>query len=1228
MRGDFSRVRFRPENHFSGVLLQQGRVQLDAEFNEQVAIDAHRDRETTRDVVGSSGAPLDGGGFALSVASMLRGVAAGTDAWAVGEDGAILRSVGGTQRWTIEKDAAQGVRLNAVAMATATTGLAVGDEALILRLSGTTWKPESAGANVSADLYGVYAEAGEAWAVGQAGTVLAWDGANWKRQAQNTDVVDTLRAVHFAGQLGAAVGDGGTILMTKDRKKWIVATTPPGTGDLHGVFLADATHGWAVGEQGTILFFDGQGWTEQTVSPRVTATLRAVVMTSAAAGVAVGDRGTAVELSGGSWTHTPSLVAADLRAVTALSGGPLVAVGDDVALTVDGGGWTAAPDMPAGTDGPRGRTLTLSAGDIYVEGVRYVNERVTSLPHQPEPLLAPLPEGNGDFGVVLHVQEQLLTATEREELREVALGGPDSAARTRAVWQANLLAFAEANGGSSEHSCADAAALVPADGPRGMLRARAVPAAIATSECVVPPNGGYRRLENQLYRVEIHAGSDAAGGATYLWSRENGSVVARLDDVSADATTHKGSVRVSHIGRDATVGFGPEQLVEITDAGRMLRGDPGVLAEIDEIQGTTLLLSNIDTAPLKMADFPVDPIVRRWEGHEPVELGAWRELEGGVFVDFSEGGDDPADSFRTGDYWTIPARTLSGRVEWPQTGGVPRFEDRHGPRRHRTPLAIVTRASGVWEGVRDCRKLFPPLTRLVHMYYVGGDGQETVPPMPLTEGTLLELDEKLEVGVVNGSTPVEGAVVEWSVFKGGGQVTPDDPTTRGDGMSRCTWELGSVMRSQIAEARLVDPLGQAPPQVIRFKAQLSFANRVAYHGLECPALSSTQTVQEAIDRITRFAHITALSGSGEDLLPGETVDVAMLVTSDCAAVEGATVRFSKGARGTGTIAPEEATTDSNGIATCTWTPDPKTPTQDLTATLAATPGLVELNRPAQVRFVANLNLASDTAYTPPKLCPEMKSATTVQQAIDKLVGLLPRLYHVSGNGLEGPVGAKILLRAGVANRCGIRDLRVRFERLEDTGGRAETWNTLAVVEPDDDVAQLEYVIADAGHQFVRAFLAEGDRPVGYPVHFTVSVAESGGGGGDERKPTARLVGVDQPIRPGGKHIVEFERAEFGEELFGPPSTLKASRPGIYIATGEVEWTVAGDTTVRGVDVHRNGERVGRVAGPNLRTAPATQQATAIVRLEEGDIIQLGAIQGAQDEIKISSATLSLAWLSD
>ena len=45
MPGDFSRDTFDSRNHFSGVLMQQGRVQLDADWNEQhrycLALPAH-----------------------------------------------------------------------------------------------------------------------------------------------------------------------------------------------------------------------------------------------------------------------------------------------------------------------------------------------------------------------------------------------------------------------------------------------------------------------------------------------------------------------------------------------------------------------------------------------------------------------------------------------------------------------------------------------------------------------------------------------------------------------------------------------------------------------------------------------------------------------------------------------------------------------------------------------------------------------------------------------------------------------------------------------------------------------------------------------------------------------------------------------------------------------------------------------------------------------------------
>ena len=69
MKGDFSRCRFDPEKHYTAVLEQQGRVQLDADANEQRAIDAHRLATETIDVIGATGAPKHAAGFAISLRS-------------------------------------------------------------------------------------------------------------------------------------------------------------------------------------------------------------------------------------------------------------------------------------------------------------------------------------------------------------------------------------------------------------------------------------------------------------------------------------------------------------------------------------------------------------------------------------------------------------------------------------------------------------------------------------------------------------------------------------------------------------------------------------------------------------------------------------------------------------------------------------------------------------------------------------------------------------------------------------------------------------------------------------------------------------------------------------------------------------------------------------------------------------------------------------------------------
>ncbi|HEY3628993.1 MAG TPA: DUF6519 domain-containing protein [Terracidiphilus sp.] len=66
MPGDFSRTLFDPSKHFSGVLMQQGRVQLDSDWNEQLALAQHRIRTETIDVIGPCGAPKQGDSFLIA----------------------------------------------------------------------------------------------------------------------------------------------------------------------------------------------------------------------------------------------------------------------------------------------------------------------------------------------------------------------------------------------------------------------------------------------------------------------------------------------------------------------------------------------------------------------------------------------------------------------------------------------------------------------------------------------------------------------------------------------------------------------------------------------------------------------------------------------------------------------------------------------------------------------------------------------------------------------------------------------------------------------------------------------------------------------------------------------------------------------------------------------------------------------------------------------------------
>ena len=184
-------------------------------------------------------------------------------------------------------------------------------------------------------------------------------------------------------------------------------------------------------------------------------------------------------------------------------------------------------------------------------------------------------------------------------------------------------------------------------------------------------------------------------GATWKWSRENGSVVTRIERINADKIT------VSSLGPDKNLGFTKDAWVEILDDALELEGKPGQLAQIDDVDEATRIIkvktvaSSLLPGGFSPATYPNGivperhPKLRRWEGVASVQPG-WLPLESGVQVNFDPNGD-----YRTGQYWQIPARAATaqspaGEIEWQMdTTGNPAALPAFGIKHHLCRLGIV-----------------------------------------------------------------------------------------------------------------------------------------------------------------------------------------------------------------------------------------------------------------------------------------------------------------------------------------------------------------------------------------------------------------------------------------------------------------------------------------------------------------------------------------------------------
>jgi hypothetical protein len=368
---------------------------------------------------------------------------------------------------------------------------------------------------------------------------------------------------------------------------------------------------------------------------------------------------------------------------------------------------------------PALRRLTLS-GSVSAAAGRTLR-RVTTYGTQPDipeppffsegvasPVTSPAAPGaglqldDGVYIVYLEAWHREITALDDSHLREVALGGPDTATRLKTVWQVRFLPV----GGVRVPTCASQFPQWDdwVAAPTGLMNARTRPSDDTGNPCQLPPRAGFLRLENQLYRVEVHTGG-LRTQATFKWSREGASVETTVSGIAGSIIT------VADLGKDQVLGFDRGQLVELVDE----------QSELDSSPRPLLLIDGINRARREITiDGPVPAIsgrpglkLRRWDqtGNAANGIpmnGNWQDLEAGVQVRFSDG------TYRSGDFWLIPARTATAELDWPPfaiPNADPIPQRPNGTRHHFCRLAILRVTEGSFQ-LQDCRLVFPPLTEI------------------------------------------------------------------------------------------------------------------------------------------------------------------------------------------------------------------------------------------------------------------------------------------------------------------------------------------------------------------------------------------------------------------------------------------------------------------------------------------------------------------------------------
>jgi hypothetical protein len=369
--------------------------------------------------------------------------------------------------------------------------------------------------------------------------------------------------------------------------------------------------------------------------------------------------------------------------------------------------------------------FAVAPGTMYVGGLRVELPPPGSADgsiryfKQPDWLDPPAPQPSPPLRELIYLllQEQEISATEDADLKDVALGGPDSAARLRLIQHIERRPTqATTCAGALDEVIAQWQAEGLAFDPQTMrlLPQASLKVKVGFQNLAGPPDlcepaalEGYLGAENQLIRVKLTATD------RLVWGFDNASFLYRVEALEPDnrtLTLRPRPVDAPHLPRK-------DQAVELLRAVAQLSNGEYVAAA-DGLVRTLSQAYDPDGQQMELlADLPPDyrPLagtprlfLRVWEeeltfaADTPVTLG-----DTGIEVTLQTAGGP----FRAGDTWLFAARPSTPVQLYPR-GYLTSFQPPAGPRQWVCPLAVIDWSSGQGEILEDCRVPFDNLVEL------------------------------------------------------------------------------------------------------------------------------------------------------------------------------------------------------------------------------------------------------------------------------------------------------------------------------------------------------------------------------------------------------------------------------------------------------------------------------------------------------------------------------------